>query len=451
MVNYFGQLLDKMEVLLVNPPFHRFFGSEQDYIPLGLSYLAATYKDCFVYNTEIDNKLSYVGYDKRLEGQETYINSVDVDGKIWKEIEERIRGYDPKIVGIYAPSVKLKSAMHVAKIVKKITPNIKIIIGGPHPTIRPNDVIDNKNVDCVIMGEGEKIFPTIIKDLLNGDNKQIYHEKEFIKNIDEIPFPARHKMLDIYSPAGYGHIISARGCPFMCAYCGTKAIWKRTIRFRSIDNIVAEIKQVRDTYGTKDFTFWDETFTIDKKRVLEFCEKVKPLGISWRCDTRIDVIDKPLILKMMDAGLEHISIGIESGNQETLDFIKKGITLEQTKETAKMLNETGIFWKAYMMIGFPNETEEQILDTMNIIDELQPKRATLSIFTPYPGTELFDYCVEHNIIEKDVDWEKFSHQSKYNYFTPKIPKRRFEELVKIVSKRMDDYNNETGGYKKWVK
>ena len=211
------------------------------------------------------------------------------------------------------------------------------------------------------------------------------------------------------------------------------------------------MKEVRDKYGTTDFTFWDETFTVDRKRILEFCEKVKPLKVDWRCDTRIDVIDKELLLIMKDAGLKSMSIGIESGNQETLDFVKKGLKLEQIYKGTKMLNECDIFWKAYLMIGFPNETEQHILDTINIIDVLKPKRVTLSIFTPYPGTELFDYCVKHNIIKENMDWEKFSHQSKYNYFTPKIPLKRYYELVKIVSKKMDDYNNKTGGYKRWTK
>jgi radical SAM superfamily enzyme YgiQ (UPF0313 family) len=440
-----------MDVLLVNPPFHRFFGSEQDYIPLGLSYLASLIDDCFVYNAEIDNKSSYVGYDERTEGQNTYINRVDGDGEIWLDVEDRIRGYNPKIVGIYAPTVKLKSALHVARIVKKLNSKAKVVLGGPHPTIRPHDVLKSEHVDSVVVGEGEIVFPELVKDLLNnGFSKTIYKSEKFIKDINLIEPPAREKMLDKYSSNGYGHIISARGCPFLCSYCGSNVIWGRNVRFRSIDNIISEIIYVRDTYGTTDFTFWDETFTINKKRVLALCDKIKDLGVTWRCDTRIDVVDEELLLKMMDSGLTHISIGIESGNQETLDFIDKGLKLERMKEKAKMLNKIGIFWKAYLMVGFPNETEKHVLDTINIIDELKPKRATLSIFTPYPGTKLFDYCVEEGIIKGDIEWEKYSHQSKFNYFSPKISEKRFHELVKMASTKIDDYNNRKGDYEKWI-
>lgn len=437
------------EVLLINPPFHRFFGSEQDYIPLGLGYLAATYKDCYVYNTEIDDSLGYVGYDERAKGQEKYINGLNSNSIIWNNIEVRIRSYNPKIVGIYTPTVKLKSALKVASIVKKINPNIKVVLGGPHPTIRPEETLNNKNVDAILIGEGEQVFPELINDLLNGKNKKIYESNTFIKDINTIKFPAREKMLDKYSPNGYGHIISARGCFYACRYCGSNCIWKRQVRFRSIDNIIEEIRHVKDVYGTTDFTFWDETFTVNKKRIIELCEKIKTLNISWRCDTRIDTIDKELALKMMDAGLKHISIGIESGNDETLSFIGKNITINQLKSQAKMFNEIGLFWKAYLMMGFPNETEQHIMDTLNIIDIIKPSRVCLSLFTPYPGTELFDYCVKEGIIKETMNWEKFSHQSKYNYFTPKIPKKRFQELVKIASKKMDDYNNKTGGYSSW--
>ena len=439
-----------MKVLLINPPFHRFFGSEQDYIPLGLTYLANTVEDCYVYNAEINTHLKYVGYKDRSNGQQIYIDGICSANAIWDEVERKIREYNPIIVGIYVPSVKLKSALRVAEITKKINPNIKVVMGGPHPTIRPEEVLDNKNVDAVLKGEGESIFPTLVSDLSNGANQYIYEQSELIKNINTIKFPARDKLLDHYSPNGYGHIISARGCPYGCTYCGSVCIWHRTIRFRNLDNIMEEIKEVRDKYGTTDFTFWDETFTVNKKRINEFCDKIKPLNVNWRCDTRIDVIDKKLLLKMIDSGLHHISIGVESGNQETLDFIKKGITVEQIKKAAKILNETGVYWKAYLMIGFPNETEQHILDTLNIIYEIKPKRACLSIFTPYPGTELFDYCIANNIITNDICWERYSHQSKLNYFTPKIERKRFQELVELVSTKLDEYNGNEEGYKKWL-
>lgn len=439
-----------MDVLLVNPPFHRFFRSEQDYIPLGLSYLASVYDDCYIYNAEIDDMSAYVGYDERTEGQNKYVNKVDGEGQVWLDVENRIKYYNPKIVGIYTPTVKLKSALHVAKIAKKINPEIKVVLGGPHPTIRPNDVLKSKYVDSVVVGEGEAIFPKLIDDLLNNGFQKIYKSDNFIKDINTIKFPAREKMLDSYSSNGYGHIISARGCPFLCSYCGSNVIWGRNVRFRSVDDIVAEIIHVRDNYGTTDFTFWDETFTVNKKRVLDFCDKIKNLGITWRCDTRIDVINEELLLKMMGSGLTHISIGIESGNQETLDFIDKGLKLDKMKEKAEMLNSIGIFWKAYLMVGFPNETEQHIMDTINIIDVIKPGRVALSIFTPYPGTKLFDYCVDEGLIGGNIAWEKYSHQSKFNYFTPKIPEDRFHELVKIASQKIDDYNNWKGDYRKWM-
>ncbi|MBW2976382.1 B12-binding domain-containing radical SAM protein [Candidatus Woesearchaeota archaeon] len=439
-----------MKILLVNPPFHRFFGSEQDYIPLGLSYLAATYEDCFVYNCEIDRSLKYAGYSKRISGHAEYLEGLK-EGKhpIWDDVKKRIGDYNPDVVGIYAPTVKLESAYKVAEIVKEINPSIKTIAGGPHPTIRPDEVSKNSFIDIAFAGEGEDFLPKLIDDIKKGKEKRECINRGFIEDIDKIRFPAREKMLDEYSPSGYGHIISSRGCPFLCAYCGSRSIWHRKVRFRSVQNIIQEIKETIDKCGTRDFTFWDESFTLRRQRILDFCKAVKKLGVTWRCDTRIDIIDEELIKVMMDSGCRHMSFGIESGNQETLNFIRKGITLEQIYKTANMLNKLNVPWKAYLMIGFPNETEEQIKETINIIEKIRPKRVTLSLFTPYPGTELFDYCLEKGIIDSNVRWELYSHQSKFNYFSPKIPKEKYGPLVEWATKKVDEYNKAQGGYNQW--
>ena len=139
-------------------------------------------------------------------------------------------------MGIYAPTVKLISALKVAEIAKKL--NKITLLGGPHPTIRPKEVISNKYVDAIIVGEGEAIFPKVINDLLTKDHTNIIYQHNFIEDVNKIEFPARHKLLDKYSENGYGHIITARGCPFACTYCGSQSIWKRKIRARSINNVI---------------------------------------------------------------------------------------------------------------------------------------------------------------------------------------------------------------------
>lgn len=433
-----------MQVLLINPPFHRFFNSEQDYIPLGLSYLAATIKDCFVYNAEIIDNLSHVNYNDRINGQEKYIEGLNnIEHPIWRDIKAVIYLFQPKIIGIYTLTVKFKAALIIAKIAKEINPDIKVVLGGPHPTICPDECIEHDCIDSVVIGEGEKVFPFVVDNLLNNTIIKKYDMSiNPISDIDKIQFPARNKMINNYSSNGYGHILTARGCPFNCFYCGSNSIWHSEVRFRSIKNIIKEMKQIIKEYHTNYFTIWDETFTLNRERILKFCHEVKKLKISWRCDTRVNFLDKELIVKMSDANMKHLAVGIESGNQETLDFINKKITVNRIIETANILNDNGINWNAYLMIGFPCETEEMIMDTYNLIDKINPTRITMSIFTPYPGTRLYDYCLQNGLIGKDYQYEKYSHQSKYNHFAPNIKPDRFDKLVKMFSSKIDIHNLE---------
>jgi len=447
----------KIDTLLINPPFHRFFGSEQDYIPIGLSYLASTVDNCWIYNAEVGDNVSNISYNDRINGQESYIKGLYDDKHfIWKEIRELLLKYAPKVVGITVPTVKFKSAIKVAEIVKEILPDTFVIVGGPHATLCPRDFIDYKCIDIIIKGEGEEIFPKIVNDILKGNKKEdfnrIYDYNKFVSvDINNLKLPNKVNLLNKYSAKGYGHIVTARGCPFSCLYCSSNALLGSKVRYRKVTDIINEIEYLIKEYNVQDYVIWDETFTADRKRIIEFCEKVKPLNITWRCDTRINLIDDELLFIMKDSGLNHISVGIESGNDITLQFINKKITRKIIEKYAKILNNSGIFWKAYIMIGFPNETEEMINDTLNLIYDIKPSRVTLSIFTPYPGTPLYKYCIDNKIIKVNHDYSMFSHQSKFNHFCPNINKERFQEIVKEFSEKVDNYNNSNGGYEKWIK
>lgn len=285
------------------------------------------------------------------------------------------------------------------------------------------------------------MFPFVVENLLDNVIIKKYDMSiSPIKNLDKVVFPARNKMLNHYSSNAYGHILTARGCPFNCYYCGSNSIWHSEVRFRSIKNIIKEMKQVIKKYNTDYFTIWDETFTLNRERILQFCEQVKKLNVSWRCDTRINFIDNELLSKMVGANLKHIAVGIESGNQQTLDFINKRTTVNRIIETSHILNDNGINWNAYLMIGFPCETEEMIMDTYNLIDKINPSRITMSIFTPYPGTRLYDYCLKNRLIKKGYEYERYSHQSMYNHFAPKIKPDRFVKIVKMFSSKIDSHN-----------
>ncbi len=132
---------------------------------------------------------------------------------------------------------------------------------------------------------------------------------------------------------------------------------------------------------------------------------------------------------MKRAGCNHIRVGIESGSDKVLKATKKGLTVEQMRAGANVLRRHGVYWSAYFMLGLPSETEEDVLATIKLMQEIKPDYCTLSIFTPYPGTEIFDELRQQGMVAEDMDWSRFSHASPHNYFAPHIPRKRFEELL----------------------
>jgi len=409
-----------MRILLINPPFYRFLRLEQDYVPLSLlavgSFMAVNGHEVYVKNMEVGENVHYAGYSERSEHYDMFLDAVqDKNHPVWQELHKTIEDIQPERIGINVLNVKYKSALEVAKIAKEH--NIPVMVGGNHPTTEPETYPEEIDV---FKGEFES----------NGGR---------IKNLDDLPMPNYNILLDKYSPNGYGHLLSSRGCPYMCAFCASHIMWHRRVTFKSVDRVLLEMKEIYDRFGTDYFTFWDETFTINKKRVLEFCDKYD-LPAKWRCDTRADSITDEMVRRMKEANCGQMSIGLESADNETLSVIGKNETTDDFKKAAETLHKHNIQWKAYMIIGFPSDTEEKILRSIDFVKKLKPFRITLSYFTPYKGTELYDEVRALGLINDTYDMSLFSHQSPHNYFCPKIPHERYLSLREQISKEIDEYN-----------
>jgi len=406
-------------ILLINPPFYRFIGLEQDYVPLSLmavgSKMAADGEEVFIKNLEIGSG-HYVGYSGRVNLYDIFIESLtNPDHEIWQELRETIKELRPDKIGINVLNVKYKSALKVIAIAREF--GIPSIVGGNHPTLEPGSYPDGIEIFC---GEYE-----------SGGGR--------IFNLDETPFPNFDILLDKYSTNGYSHILSARGCPFRCAFCASKVMWKRRVTYKSVDRILNEMYYIYERFGSDYFTFWDETFTVNKKRITEFCTNYK-LPAMWRCDTRADAITDDMVKMMKSSGCGQMSLGLESGDDEILEYINKGENTEDFLRAADILNENGILWKAYMIIGFPKDTEETILKSIDFVKSLKPFRITLSFFTPYKGTDLYEETKALGLITDTYDMSLFSHQSPHNYFCPLISREKYFELRDAISKDIDDYN-----------
>lgn len=413
------------KILLVNPPFYSFMGLEQNYVPLSLlavgSYMTKCGETVFIKNLELTNNLKYLGYEDRYMSHDNYLKLLNDDKhEIWQMFEQTIKNINPDIIGFTILNVKYRSAKKAIEIAQRYCKNI--IVGGFHPTQFP----EKYKTETVFGGEYES-------------------KSTRLKNLDELPLPNYDILLDTYTPDGYGHIISARGCPFNCRFCASKLMWNRKVTYKSIDRLILELEYVQKRFNPGSFTFWDETFTLNKNRVIEFCSKYNKKTM-WRCDTRADHITDDLIKVMKNANCGQMSIGIESGNNEILKYIGKDETIEIIKNAADILNKNQINWKAYCIIGFPQETEQNIFETLTFIKSLNPARITLSYFTPYQGTDLYEECIRESLILDNYETALYAHQSPYNYFSKYITKERYSEIKKIASHEIDMYNKKALEY-----
>jgi anaerobic magnesium-protoporphyrin IX monomethyl ester cyclase len=393
-----------MKITLIQPRV----GHNPSYVhePLNLGYIAAYLKE---------NGCDDVGI---------HIGAFETDREIIRDAS------DADIVGFTTTSPMMKHAEELAMKVKENNSTAIIVFGGSHPSVLPENTLKNENIDVVVRGEGEITLLEIVQaieggasfkaitgvsykhkgDILHNSNRQL------IKEIDTIPFPARNLMCqDKFLEIGfkkYGDkgawVFSSRGCPYHCTYCASCSIWTRKWRARSPENIIEEICELVDKYNVDRINFADDTFTISRKRVIEFCNLLirENLQISWGCNVRVDNIDKKLFEIMNSAGCTDVWIGAESGSPIILKDIKKDITLNQIKNAFTWSKEAGLKRRAYLMIGSPKESKETILQTEKLIEEIRPDSLEFSILTPYPGCENYEKAKKEGYVSDDMDWSK---------------------------------------------
>ena len=418
------------KVLLINPPFYRLMNSHYNGLSLGLSYIAAVLSEAKhevrIYNADQQNRKNYAKLKEIFDSYNNYKEILsDLNHPLWLEIKDVIKDYSPDIVGITMMTGTYKSAENIGRIAKEVNEKIVVVVGGTHPTILPEETIKNKYFDYIIRGEGEYSF----LDLVNNVKKEniagltYINEKgiiinnsnrEFIKNINSLPFPSRDLYINDNKYIDFGYIITGRGCPFKCTFCASNEIWKGHVRFRTPENVIEEIKYVYNKYDTRFFYFVDDTLTLNKKKTKKICNLIieNNLKIKWICTTRVDTIDEELLCLMKEAGCIRIKLGIESGSERILKLINKNITKKQIRDSVSLIKKVGIDISAYLMIGFPTETNEEVQETLDFARELNPTYYSLSILAPYPGTKIYNDIIKSGIKLPMEHWEYFFHYSK---------------------------------------
>ena len=460
------------KIMLIEPPFYRLYHDQFCLVkyPLALGYLSGsiikhTNWDVQTYNSDFNvEKKNFVPDNDYLSGRgfQRYLSSIkDYSLPIWKEVENSIKEYNPNVIGLTIKSQNFTSATVVAKIAKKINPDIKIIVGGAHSTMNGSTVFKCKNIDFACIGEGENTIVEFVKALenntdLNKVSGLMFRDKDkivatkpraYVEDLDSLEFPLTNapnvlKDFDKYPKTAFGYVFGSRGCPYACTFCESKSMWTRKVRYRTPENIVAELKQMHN-FGINRVNFDDDTFGISKKNIktLNNLMHDELPNMTYTCETVVQLAkDESVVKDMKHGGCTGTFVGIESGNNEILKKIKKTQTTDECVQAMKNLRKYGIESHAFIMVGFPEETEETFKQTIDFIPKLKPDNVIFSIFTPYPGSELYYQCKDEGIIDGDFDLTLYNHQSPLNCFTKNIPKERFYELRKKAVKFVDKYN-----------
>jgi anaerobic magnesium-protoporphyrin IX monomethyl ester cyclase len=397
-----------MKVLLINPPSS--FNTKELMPPLGLSYIAAVLEKN---NIEVE------------------IMDAEVEKLSWKTLEKKCKESNPDLAGITSLTESRFESFNAAKILKNVLPNTMVVMGGPHASLAPEDTLLNvKSVDIVVRGEGEYTMVELCQAAENSrelktidgisyrENGKVVHNKnrQLMQDLDSIPFPAYHLLkMEKYDfrleVPGKGrlpamNIITSRGCPIGCTFCATSEMLGKKWRARSPLNVISELVHLIDNYNIKAIFFYDDTFTMNKKRAREICELMidKGLNLKYICMTRIDALDKNLLKTMKESGCYRIHYGVESGSQRILDsVVEKKINLEQVKEVSTWMDDQGIIKNPFFMASFPDETLEDVRKTLDFMKEIGGE-PSLSFLKVYPGTKIEKIAKEKGIIPEDFSW-----------------------------------------------
>jgi radical SAM superfamily enzyme YgiQ (UPF0313 family) len=454
-------------VLLVNPPYQRLRGMSSPELPLGLLYIAAVLRkngiEAKVLNLEEASKGEDLksGYLNAFKSYYNYVQNRDNEAHpAWQEYREFMDVYQPDIIGFSVMTPSYALALSMARFTKKLS-DAFIVFGGPHPTLCPEDAAKDTAVDAVIVGEGEtaflqlaKLFEHGPKDFLHNVPSAVFRGNDgivstalqpLIENLDALPYPdyeslvrpAPSELQNRYS------VIVSRGCPYRCAFCVDHLIWRKRTRFRTHEHVTDEIKYLYGKYDLGNLFFQQDSF-LNKPELARAvsADLVRArIRIPWWCAARVDQIHQELLRTLKESGLAAVILGIESGSQRILDIMNKKISIPQIERSVALLKENGIKAYAFFMIGVPDETEDDILQTMSLMKRLPLDFMSLSVFTPLPQSVLFYRCVELGLIDQKPDWDKFDYQSPENYFSAAIERERFKALLEQCSALVDEMNS----------
>lgn len=415
-----------MKITLVNPPYPPHVHSHPPFIPLGLAYLGAV---------------------AQKEGHEVNVIDCQAEHLTYDLFRQRISQVNPDVIGVTATTLLYKSAMQLINIAKEVHPQAVTILGGSHGTFWDENALkEYPSLDVVVRREGEVTFVELLRKLQIGDSLTDVlgitfrtkdgttvrtEDRPLIQDLDSLPFPA-HDLLPLENLKRMGKIlfplITSRGCVFWCDFCSTVRMFGRGYRWRSAKNVVDEMQLIHDKYGVDQVTFYDDAFTVDRKRVFDICQELhdRKLDLIWDCGTRVDLVDREMLKTMHDSGCIAVWMGVESGSEAILGAMNKKIKLDQTLKAFKTAQEVGLMTIANVVLGFPGETEQTAKETIRFVKKVNPEDVGFYVATPYPGTPMAESVTKNG-------WLRVTDFDKYDTANPifETPQLSMKDLKRI--------------------
>ena len=438
-----------MNICLVRPPV----GINSVIHPLNIGYISAAIREKWDNVAFVDGELFALRYEKRFGKSSWKKPEVHT---FWNAMADEVLKNSPDVIAFSCYTVSMTSSYRICMTLLNRGFNGCFILGGIHPTIQPEETLRNFHEikPIIVIGEGERTIVHLLERLKSRkplseipgiayyhDGKiQINSPQTLIENLDDLPLPDRYWGKQKY----IDHIVlTSRGCPFHCAFCNSKHIWTKKVRYRSPEHVLKELLAIKNL-GLHFVRIGDDTFTLNRKHVLNISSAIQRAGLqkhlSFSVGSRIDIIDEEKLFYLKSMGVVNISFGVESGSSRQQKLLKKNLDLSKVVEKVKLVNDQGISSHTFFILGLPEETKQDLDETFSLIIHLMKKAPSneiaINLARPYPGTEWWEYATKKlgNFFDLYKDGFRYHHHNLDLTAKINLTTMTSDELLSIISK-----------------
>lgn len=363
----------------------------------------------------------------RQHGYPVGLIDLHVENLMPADAADRVRDFNPDIVALTSKTLGWPAVIEIAQMVRQAAPRARVVVGGPHMSIYPKESMSWDCFDLAVVGDGEETFLELCDRYESGsdwddvpgtvvrraDGEVVQNPaRPLPKDINRYPMPAwdllpvtDYHCLTLLKP--FATMVTTRGCPWHCGYCSQ--VYSEKLRFREVELVVDEMEFLERSYGVREIVFFDETFTIGKRRMLKFSEEVQRRGlkVKFNIRARVDTVDRDVVRALKKAGLRSIHMGVEAGTDRVLKIMNKQITREQTEQAFRICREEGVDTRGYFMVGYYDATPDDVEDMISFASGLGLDWASFSVATALPATDLYRIAQERGYVEGDF-WKRYT-------------------------------------------